>query len=99
MSFYDWAIAITVAASMTTAVVAVGYAIQQRRQRQAEQHRAEMAEMWAEEYQRQACDFQQQIAGLERQRDNLRMLYASLVRERLAWSMPIVEYYARRKAK
>lgn len=62
--------------------------------------RAEVAEMWAGEYQDEACRLQQEVASLERQRDNLRMLYVTMVRDRLAASAPVVEYYAaRRKAK
>lgn len=90
---------VVVIVTIAVAGIAAGEIIILRDEVARQRKRAEVAELWAEEYQRQACEFQQRLMSLERQRDNLRMLYASLVRERLAASAPIVEYYARRKAK
>lgn len=95
MPLYDLVLAVLLFGSVSGAILAGAYAIEQRGLRQAEQRRAEEAEMWADEYQRQACELQQQIARLQRQRDRQQALYAALVQERLAASAPIVAYSLR----
>lgn len=97
MPLYDWVCAALLVGSMAGTILAGACAIEQRSQRQAQQRRAEEAEMWADEYQRQACELQQQIARLQRQRDRQQALYAALVQERLAASAPIVAYSRRGK--
>lgn len=61
--------------------------------------RAEVAEMWAGEYQDEACRLQQRLNRLESAHSYLQLLYAQRTREMMARSYPVVEYYARRKAK
>lgn len=90
MAYYNWVIAVIAVGSLTGAILAVAYAIKQRRQRQAQQRRAEEAEMWLMLADEEVAVLRQRLAALERRNRSLQQMYAALVQERLAASAPLL---------
>lgn len=90
MTHYDWVIAAITVGSLTGAILAGAYAIEQRRQRQVQHRRAEEAEMWLMLADEEVAVLRQRLAALERRNRSLQQMYAALVQERLAASAPLL---------
>lgn len=97
MTHYDWVIAAITVGSLTGAILAGAYAIEQRSQRQAQQRRAEEAEMWLMPADEEVVALRQRLAAQQRRNRSLQQMYAALLvsaADTCLWRLDDDGYYA-----